>query len=58
MNKYICPVCKKSSYSAAELERLVDPRCPYCHTLGIEKAAPIKNGGDNNLHLHGMRESI
>lgn len=31
MNKYICTECGKACYSAAELERLYDDRCPYCN---------------------------
>lgn len=33
MNASICPICGKTSYSAAQVKDLFDKRCPYCGAL-------------------------
>ena len=30
MKTFICTVCSQTSYSSAELENQIDPKCPYC----------------------------
>ena len=34
MKAYFCTSCRRTSYSAAELENMIDSRCPYC---GLEE---------------------
>ncbi len=32
MKSFVCLVCGKTSYSSADPEHQVQPRCPYCHS--------------------------
>lgn len=45
MNAYYCTACRRTSYSAAEPENMIDSSCPYCGAEQEEQDETLQEQG-------------